>query len=194
MVHETPSPCRFRCVGVAFAVVAEWSPANKLPCVVAFVGGLSTADAALHLFMLLTHLPLASCAATPAPSNVKFATVHALPPCAARAASTAASSASARSRSLPMPSITLQCRPRRNSRYRAASFASSLSGESRSLGYAHWPEPKLGATGTALESRSLGYAHWPELAVTPAISMRQSRSLGYAHWPERWRANCARWV
>ena len=89
MVHEPPSPCWFRCVGVAFAVLAEWCTANKLSCVAAFVGGLSTADAALHLFVMLTHLPLASCAATPAPSNVKFATVHTLPPSAASAAHSA---------------------------------------------------------------------------------------------------------
>ena len=48
MVHEPPSTCRFRCVGVAFAVIAEWCPANKLPCVIAFVCGLLSANTALH--------------------------------------------------------------------------------------------------------------------------------------------------
>ena len=52
VVHEPPSTCRFRCVGVAFAAAAEGCPANKLSCVVAFVRGLSTADAALHCGVL----------------------------------------------------------------------------------------------------------------------------------------------
>ena len=36
-----------------------------------------------------------------------------------------------------------------------------------------------------IESRSLGYAHWPEPSSTPAATRAQSRSLGYAHWPEQ---------
>ena len=53
MVHETPSPCRFRCVGVAFAVIAEGCPANKLPCVIAFVCGMLSANTALHCGVLV---------------------------------------------------------------------------------------------------------------------------------------------
>ena len=34
------------------------------------------------------------------------------------------------------------------------------------------------------ESRSLGYAHWPEPVEKQGFSEEQSRSLGYAHWPE----------
>ena len=34
------------------------------------------------------------------------------------------------------------------------------------------------------ESRSLGYAHWPELRPMIINKLYQSRSLGYAHWPE----------
>ena len=34
------------------------------------------------------------------------------------------------------------------------------------------------------ESRSLGYAHWPEPVQTVGMFRVQSRSLGYAHWPE----------
>ena len=36
----------------------------------------------------------------------------------------------------------------------------------------------------ALESRSLGYAHWPELSCAIFQPKQESRSLGYAHWPE----------
>ena len=35
------------------------------------------------------------------------------------------------------------------------------------------------------ESRSLGYAHWPELATLCEDRRDESRSLGYAHWPEQ---------
>ena len=56
--------------------------------------------------------------------------------------------------------------------------------ESRSLGYAHWPEQAWAAANPAMESRSLGYAHWPEQDWARRIMARQSRSLGYAHWPE----------
>ena len=40
---------------------------------------------------------------------------------------------------------------------------SELHQESRSLGYAHWPELGWPQNRTKLQSRSLGYAHWPEL-------------------------------
>ena len=56
--------------------------------------------------------------------------------------------------------------------------------QSRSLGYAHWPEPYCGCALGSVESRSLGYAHWPEQARQPEQLRDQSRSLGYAHWPE----------
>ena len=56
--------------------------------------------------------------------------------------------------------------------------------QSRSLGYAHWPERACSAVSARLESRSLGYAHWPELAAIIATRKAESRSLGYAHWPE----------
>ena len=36
----------------------------------------------------------------------------------------------------------------------------------------------------AVESRSLGYAHWPEHIQIHHLDTEQSRSLGYAHWPE----------
>ena len=56
--------------------------------------------------------------------------------------------------------------------------------QSRSLGYAHWPE-QTASTWTALaKSRSLGYAHWPERVKRPIRWLCESRSLGYAHWPE----------
>ena len=35
-------------------------------------------------------------------------------------------------------------------------------GQSRSLGYALWPEPQRGGEVGQVESRSLGYALWPE--------------------------------
>ena len=46
----------------------------------------------------------------------------------------------------------------------------------------------------ALESRSLGYAHWPELGLMCVAYEEQSRSLGYAHWPELYdrMTECAR--
>ena len=56
--------------------------------------------------------------------------------------------------------------------------------ESRSLGYAHWPELPFDRLNTAQQSRSLGYAHWPEPFVVDLKTTDESRSLGYAHWPE----------
>ena len=56
--------------------------------------------------------------------------------------------------------------------------------ESRSLGYAHWPELAGRLEQECEQSRSLGYAHWPELRAGVMRMMEQSRSLGYAHWPE----------
>ena len=56
--------------------------------------------------------------------------------------------------------------------------------ESRSLGYAHWPEPDAARRSQTRKSRSLGYAHWPELVSTTTNGSGKSRSLGYAHWPE----------
>ena len=56
--------------------------------------------------------------------------------------------------------------------------------ESRSLGYAHWPEPAPPWKACRAESRSLGYAHWPELKARVEACAAKSRSLGYAHWPE----------
>ena len=56
--------------------------------------------------------------------------------------------------------------------------------QSRSLGYAHWPEPVVVSIKSSAKSRSLGYAHWPELRRARSASSLESRSLGYAHWPE----------
>ena len=56
--------------------------------------------------------------------------------------------------------------------------------ESRSLGYAHWPELSARSTVREVESRSLGYAHWPERSFPHGARIHESRSLGYAHWPE----------
>ena len=80
MVHETPSPCRFRCVGVAFAVLAEWRPANKLSCVIAFVCGLLSAHAALHCGVLGAYAAFAGGFARAAPCKIKGAVTHAPPP------------------------------------------------------------------------------------------------------------------
>ena len=73
MVHETPSPCRFRCVGVAFAVIAEWCPANKLTGVVAFVRGLLSTNAALHCGVLGAYAAFAGGFALAAPCKIKGA-------------------------------------------------------------------------------------------------------------------------
>ncbi len=80
MVHETPSPCRFRCVGVAFAVIAEWCPANKLPCVIAFVCGLLSANTALHCGVLGAYAAFASGFARATPYKIKGAVTHDPPP------------------------------------------------------------------------------------------------------------------
>ena len=56
--------------------------------------------------------------------------------------------------------------------------------ESRSLGYAHWPERAAPVAPLPSQSRSLGYAHWPEQAHCVNDYAAKSRSLGYAHWPE----------
>ena len=74
----------------------------------------------------------------------------------------------------PFESIT--CRPRASEARQA---------QSRSLGYAHWPELFHLYEALWMQSRSLGYAHWPEPTRSPGTRAQQSRSLGYAHWPER---------
>ena len=76
MVHESPAACWFRCVGVAFAVVAERRPANKLAGVIAFVRGLRSANAALHGGVLLAEIGIAWGFAWPSPSEIKFALRH----------------------------------------------------------------------------------------------------------------------
>ncbi len=80
VVHEPPSTCRFRCVGVAFAVLAEWCPANKLSCVVAFVRGLLSTNAALHCGVLGAYAAFAGGFALAAPCKIKGAVTHAPPP------------------------------------------------------------------------------------------------------------------
>ena len=80
VVHEPPSTCRFRCVGVAFAVLAEWHPANKLTGVVAFVCGLLSAHAAPHCGVLGAYAAFASGFALAAPCKIKGAVTHAPPP------------------------------------------------------------------------------------------------------------------
>ena len=80
VVHETPSSCRFRCVGVAFAVVADGCPANKLSCVIAFVCGLLSAHAALHCGVLGAYAAFAGGFALAVPCNIKGAVTHAPPP------------------------------------------------------------------------------------------------------------------
>ena len=63
-----------------------------------------------------------------------------------------------------------------------------LSATGTSVTFAAPGVPDGAATGTITskaESRSLGYAHWPERVALPVARTSQSRSLGYAHWPER---------
>ena len=68
------------CVGVAFAVLAEWHPANKQTGVVAFVRGLLSAHAALHCGVLGAYAAFAGGFALAAPCKIKGAVTHAPPP------------------------------------------------------------------------------------------------------------------
>lgn len=61
---------------MAFAVVAEGCPANKLAGVVAFVRGLLSAHAALDLGVLLACVAFALRFAGAAPCEVEFAITH----------------------------------------------------------------------------------------------------------------------
>ena len=63
-------------VGVVLAVIAQRGAANKLTCVVAFMCGLVSANAALDLGVLLTNVAFTLRFAGTAPREDEFAITH----------------------------------------------------------------------------------------------------------------------
>ena len=98
--------------------------------------------------------------------------------------SKAVTSTQGRSATGKVPGAGLHSISTTGKRYGMAPSKVALTMQSRSLGYAHWPEQAGPFAGGNGQSRSLGYAHWPEHTPAEVLQADESRSLGYAHWPE----------